>query len=287
MILFFLKEAFQSINRAKASFILTFISLSISVMLILTSVMTIQISKVFEKNIKENVKINVFLKENVIEKEVNAYREKIEAKSYTAKTDYISKDQAAEIFVNETGEDFRDILDYNPLPASFVIQIKDEYSTNDSLNNIIRELAGMEWIDEVVFKDSFIYKVLSYIDSTKIYLFIITGIVGLIALYLVYTTIRLIIHSRFTEFETMKLVGAKLSTIKFPVIMNGLLAGIISSGFCIGIFLFVELQVRSFQMLVSLLEEYKVLYFGMLLFTGPLLGMIVTFFALRKVSLKI
>jgi cell division transport system permease protein len=263
------------------------VSLSISVMLILASVISIQVSNVFEKSIKENVKINVFLKETVKEKEINSLKENLGSNNYAANINYISKDQAAEIFVNETGEDFRSILDYNPLPASFVIQIKDEYSNDDSLNNIIRELAGTKWVDEVVFKDRFIYKVLGYIDSTKIYLFIITGIVGLIALYLVYTTIRLIIRARFTEFETMKLVGAKLSTIKFPVILNGLLAGIISSIICITIFLFVEIQVRSFPMIVDLLKENEILYFVMMLFTGPVLGMIVTFFALRNISLKI
>jgi len=50
MIFFHIREAIKSISRAKASFILTFISLGIAVVLIIASVVAVQLSNILEKN---------------------------------------------------------------------------------------------------------------------------------------------------------------------------------------------------------------------------------------------
>ncbi len=287
MILFFFSEAIKSIFRSKASFILTVFSLSISVMLILSSIIALQTSDYLEKRIKEIVKINLFLKEYVQEKELSEIEKDLKSKSFISQVNYTSKDDAAELFLQETGEDFRDILDYNPLPASFVVTIKEEFSNPDSLDNIITDLNKYSWTDEVIFKNEFVYRILNFLNSIKIYLFIITGCVILIALYLVYTTVRLIMNSKAKEFETMKLVGAKLSTIKIPVLLNGFFAGILSSIICIAIFYFMMGYLGSFKSILNLLETNRIIHLVILIFTGPLLGSLVTFLTLRKISLKI
>ena len=287
MILFFFSEAIKSIFRSKASFILTVFSLSISVMLILSSIIALQTSDYLEKRIKEIVKINLFLKESVQEKELSEIKKDLKSKSFISQVNYTSKDDAAELFLQETGEDFRDILDYNPLPASFVVTIKEEFSNPDSLDNIITDLNKYSWTDEVIFKNEFVYRILNFLNSIKIYLFIITGCVILIALYLVYTTVRLIMNSKAKEFETMKLVGAKLSTIKIPVLLNGFFAGILSSIICIAIFYFMMGYLGSFKSILNLLETNRIIHLVILIFTGPLLGSLVTFLTLRKISLKI
>ena len=189
--------------------------------------------------------------------------------------------------LNETGEDFRKILDYNPLPASFVVKISEIYANSDSLNLIIKDLSSLESVDEVVFKEGFIYKLLNYIDTVKVYLFLLTLLVSIVALYLVYATIRLIVNSRMVDFETMKLVGAKLSTIKIPVIFNGLLAGIFSGIFSYMIFLFFRKQLVVFEALEMIFIRNMSEYLLIMFMTGPVLVFIVSVITLRKVSLKI
>jgi cell division transport system permease protein len=287
MILFFFSEAIKSIFRSKASFILTVFSLSISVLLILSSIIALQTSDYLEKRIKEIVKINLFLKESVQEKELSEIKKDLKSKPFILQVNYTSKDEAAEIFLKETGEDFRDILDYNPLPASFVVTIKEEFSNPDSLDNIITDLNKYRWTDEVIFKNQFVYRILNFLNSIKSYLFIITGCVILIALYLVYTTVKLIMNSKAKEFETMKLVGAKLSTIKIPVLLNGLFAGILASIICVALYYFLIGYLESFKSILNLLQINRIIHLVILVFTGPVLGALVTFFTLRKLSLKI
>jgi len=211
----------------------------------------------------------------------------LQDKIYTDSVEFISKDKAAEQFIQETGEDFRKILDYNPLPASFVVQISESFANSDSLNNIIKDLSSMESVDEVVFKEGFIYKLLNYIDTVKIYIFLITLLVSMVAIYLVYATIRLIINSRMIDFETMKLVGAKLSTIRIPVIVNGLFAGLFSGIFSYLVFLFIKKQLLIVEALGIMFSRYMFEYNLIIFLTGPALVFIVSVFTLRKVSLKI
>jgi len=287
MIFFYFSEAFRSIKSAKTSFVLTTISLTISVLLILFSFLTIKFSNYYSSYLKSNIKINVFLNDFVSKENQKSLLNELKKKNYSADVDFISKDEAVKQFINETGEDFQKILDYNPLPASFAVRISENYAFNDSINQIISELSGLKEVDEVVFKEGFVYKLLNYIDAIKIYLFLITALFCSIAVYLVYATIRLIINSRMIDFETMKLVGAKLSTIKIPVLLNGLIAGIISGGLSYFIVNFLYQFVLDINVFKNILNQIELEYLLIIFFTGPILVILVSLFTLRKVSLKI
>ncbi len=287
MIIFYFKEAFKSIFRAKASFILTLISLSIAAILIAASVGAIQLSEIFENKLKNNVKVTLFLQDSVKQNSVPFCKEELQTLKFTNAVTYISKENAAENFIKETGEDFREILDYNPLPASFIIQLKTEFVAKDSVENIVADLQKYTWVDEVITGNSFIYRVLKYVDESKQYLFIITVIILLISIYLVYSTTRLITENRMKELETMKLVGAKLSTIKMPIVINNITAGIIAGIICVLIFELVNSEISSYQFLVNFVKDNKVFYYALLLIISPILSLFVTLFALRKLTLKI
>lgn len=287
MIFFYFSEALRSIKSAKTSFLLTIVSLTISALLILFCFITLQISDYYSTSLKSNIKINVFIKEAANKNEQEKLLGELQKKNYSGKVEFISKEEAAEKFIKETGEDFRKILDYNPLPASFVVKVSKEYANSDSLNFIIKDLSGLAMVDEVIFKEGFIYSLLNYIDRAMIYLFIITTIVFMVAVYLVYATVRLIINSRMNEFETMKLVGAKLSTIKIPVVLNGLIAGLISGLLAFIMFNFFQEQIKSFGSLIKIVNENMLIYLMVIFLTGPLLVILVSVFTLRKVSLNI
>lgn len=287
MLLFYFTEALRSIKSAKSSFVLTTISLTISVLLILFSYFTLHISDYYSHKLKSSIKINLFLKEPFNNSDQQIIFSELSGKDFIDSVEFISKEQAAEQFIKETGEDFRKILDYNPLPASFVVRIKDSHANNDSLNSIIKKLSGLQCVDEVVFREGFIYKMLSYIESIKLYLFLLTIMVLFIALYLVYATIKLIINSRMIDFETMKLVGAKLLTIKIPVILNGIFAGIISGIISYFVLVSVKDQIYLVESLRILIEQRLFTYYSIIFLTGPVLVLIVSLITLRKVSLKI
>lgn len=284
---FSLKEALRLINRAKLSFLLSLISLSISVLLITASLALIQGSDYIQKKIKDDVSINIYLKENLSPDQVNGIDSLLKSRNYVRTTDYIDKDKAAEIFIRETGEDFRKLLDYNPLPASFTITLKENYFVKDSLDKIIASFAEIDGVDDVGFKDEFIYKMIPVLNSIKKYIFIITGIILFISVYIVYSTIRLIISSRFEELETMKLVGAKLITIKMPVILNSMIVGLFAGILSTAIFILFISVFADYISMINFMGTSKYIYLGILLGMGPFLGLVISIISLNRLTLKI
>jgi cell division transport system permease protein len=147
MIYFWVKESLKSIKRAKSSFFLTLISLTLAVILIQASIIVLQASQKFQKKLKSNINVSVFIQEPFADGDIENYQARLVSESFVNSVTYISKEDAADVFIGETGEDFRAILDYNPLPASFVINLEQKAVSRDSLNQIIkkyRKLSGLK-----------------------------------------------------------------------------------------------------------------------------------------------
>ena len=286
MITFWFKEAFKSIGRAKSSFILSLISTSISVLLIVASIILIQLSNKFQTNLKEKLNINIFLQDSVSKSTINSIGKILNSKEYINSVNFIDKNEAADNFIKDTGEDFRKILDYNPLPVSYSVTLKEDFVKKDSINKIVSELNKINGVDEIVYQYKFADKVLSFIDSIKKYVFIITAVLFIISLYIVFSTVRLVISLKQEEFETMKLVGAKLSTIKMPVIINGIFIGFLAGLIALGIFLFILSYFGNLIAFKAYFDSLKI-YLLIMVLIGPVLGFLVSTFALRRINLKI
>ncbi len=287
MIFFWLKESIKLIGRAKSSFFLSLISMSISVFLITSSLISIQLSNTLQRNIKQSVSINVFLKDTLTNNQISRLRSKIRQKYFVNTIRYIDKNQAAKDFIKETGEDFRRVLDYNPLPASFLITLKEHYVEKDSLNRIVAAIGAYDGVDDVVFQQGFVYKILSFIKRIQTYIFIFTGILFFISIYIVFSTVKLVTKSKYEEMETMKLVGAKLSTIKMPVILNCILIGLLAGIISLAVFYFLNYYIRGISEIHRWLNFNKLYFIVVVLAIGPVIGSLVSVFSLRKISLKI
>ena len=284
--LFIIKESLKLISRTKFSFILSLISTCISVILIVASLLLIIMSDQFESRLKKNISINIFLEDPISDQKIRNVRDQLKEKEFISSLQYIDKEKAAENFIRETGEDFRKILDYNPLPASFRIYLNENYAHMDSINKIINSLSQIAGVDDIVYQQRFVNKILSQINNIKQYIFIITGALLLISIYIVYSTMQLIINSKYEELDTMKLVGAKISTIKMPIFLNGIyigvFAGLIALILFIVLFKYLEPYIGSDTFNIT-----NPFYVAAIICVGPLLSILVSFVSLRKVNLKI
>lgn len=287
MILFFFRESFRLFFRAKLSSFLTFISTTIAVVLIAVSFFLYNSSGKLEEYLKENITISVFIKDSALRNNTDVMKQEILSKDFVVEMDYISKEDAVEIFIRETGEDFRKILDYNPLPASFNLRLKSEYAEKDSLKNVIGTLSSFNWADEVIYKDDIIQKLLGWLKDFRLYVFAFTLLIVFVSLYLVYSTVKLILNSRTEEFETMKLVGAKLSTIKMPILINGLVIGVFASLSAGALFYLILSLTGDYISTLKVIQFEQYSYFVLISLTGPIISVLACVFSLRKVSLKI
>lgn len=258
----------------------------ISIVLIAASLYSIVLSQKIEKKIKEQFILNVFISDSVSLVSAESIQNELEKREYVSSVKYISKEQAADIFIKETGEDFRKILDYNPIPASFTIKLKSEYVDKDSIKHIKNEISSLQGVEEILFEQELLTKIVSVLEKSQKYVFILTAVLILISIYITYTSINFIISLRQDELETMKLVGAKLSAIKMPILLNeflnGLLAGVISIFLIKSVFYFIVKYNPSFELYLPAANQQL-----LVLMIGPLISVPISTFVLRKISLKI
>ncbi len=86
----------------------------------------------------------------------------------------------------------------------------------------------------------------------------------------------------------MKLVGAKLSTIKLPIIFNIILVGLLSGAISILIsFSVISYFNIEYNLLLKMTGFDFRLFIVLILLIGPFIGSIVTTVALRKISLRV
>jgi cell division transport system permease protein len=286
MLIFWFKEALKIFSRAKSSFILSLISLSISIMLIAASFYSIFLSQKIERKIKEQFTLNIFLNDSLSIKNITDLKTELTDKNFTSSIAFIDKEKAAETFIKDTGEDFRKILDYNPIPASFSLKLKANYVDKDSIEIIKRQLNNYAGIDEIVFEHEVLEKLVDALKGFQKYIFIITAVLILISIYITYSTIKLVITLKRDELETMKLVGAKLSTIKMPIILNEIFTGLLASLLSYVIIKILIYYVSRYESLTKFYEPPNEIL-GMIFLIGPAISLIVSVFVLRKITLKI
>jgi cell division transport system permease protein len=283
MIIFYIKEALKSISRAKSSFFLSFLSSALAVLLVNFTLYTLEFSNNFQRQLKDKVTINLILEDSLPAQGLRSVKEHIIKRNFAKSVKYLDKEEAARKFIDETGEDFRKILDYNPLPASFLLGVKDEYMVQDSLDMIIADLKKIEGVDEVVFQKDLTFNLLSIINKVKIYIYSISLILLLVSFYLVYSSVRHITNLRMNEIDTMKLVGAKLSTIKIPINLSGIITGLMAGITASLVFMSFLFYLDSF---IYQTPNFR-FYILISLFIAPVLAFFAGLLALRKITLKV
>lgn len=287
MIKFYLKESLKLISRAKASFVLSLVAAYLSTGLIVFSAGLYFLSSQFQQKLKQHVSISIFLNDNLQVNQLKKIKSELSQSGYFSSIYYISKEKAAERFVKETGEDFREILDYNPLPASFEVGVKSEYVSNAGLNKIKNEVNTISGIDEVVMDERITAKILDYLYSSRRIILAVTIILLILSVYIIASTNKLITSRKYEELETMKLVGAKLFSIKAPIYINSLFTGFIAASMVnISAYFFIKFLTAELNF-AGIPVIHLFIISLIILFLGIGLSLLVTIFSLKKVTLRI
>jgi len=286
MFLYYLKETFNSLFRAKFASLLIILTTTVAIIFVTFSIALVAYSNTINKKLKENIRISLFLNDSLSKAQTKKVGEKVFSNLFVNSYKYVSKEEALERMKEKTGEDFLNVLEKNPLPASFTVKLNPDSVTYKSIESIIATLKKIEGVDEVVYDYSLTLKVLNYLNESKKIIYFLGIFLILLSIYLVFSNNRLMLSSKLEQYNTMKLVGAKLSTIKIPILLNGILMGLLASALCIGLyFLFLSLIAkfyRSFPM-----RDLTYYLIGIIITLGILLGFIGSFLSTLRISLKI
>ena len=287
MIKFYISESFKSIARAKLSSFITVITLSISIGFIGLSLALLLLSNKIETAWKNDIKVNVFVNDSVSTNQLAKLKLEIRKTKNVREVIYYSKKDAYNKFVEMTGDDFDKILEINPLPRSFSVSFSSRIDKG-SILNIISTFKKKVGVDDVIYDYNLTFTILDYVKSMKVIVYIMTFFITIISFYLLFSTSKIIISQRIVQFNTMKLVGAKLSTIRIPLLFTGIILGFIASLLCI---LLIDASYFVFKTFYPKFgfrfDSYLYLINVGFILLGIALGPIGMGFFTKKISLKI
>jgi cell division transport system permease protein len=232
------------------------------------------------KVIKENVEVQVFLHKNLNDNEIVRIGKQLSAKPYTDITDgqpqvrFISKDEAAQEFIKDTGENFVKFLGDNPLRDAYTIKIKEEYVEADKLKIIKKEIAEIEGVFEVVYVEALVEAINKNLTKVSIVLLTFAAILLITVIILINNVIKLALFSQRFLIRSMQLVGATAWFIQRPFVLraglHGFISGVIASGL-----LYAGLQYATRQLPeLSRIQETDKIFILLLalIFIGTLIG---------------
>ncbi|MAF14207.1 MAG: hypothetical protein CMI53_04965 [Parcubacteria group bacterium] len=242
--------------------VLTFISINFLITVNVVSDAAINI-------VKDKVDISVYFRPDITEPQVDEVQTYLSSLTQIKEINYISQQEALEKFRQAHREDQVIIesleeLETNPIGATLQIRAKNI----DDYPEIISILDNSKYNDLILDKNfddnqAYIGKIKEFSDNIrKVGLFSL-GVFAIIALLIVFNTIRVAIYTHREEIGVMKLVGATNWFIRSPFLVEAVFYGVVSCVIAIIIIYpllnFIQPHINSF----FLTEEFNVInYFN-------------------------
>ena len=165
----------------------------------------------------------------------------------------MDKEKAAALFKLYFNEDIVEIIGENPLPMGGRYDIAKEYRSAKHMGEITRHIRRLDGVDVASFQQGVISRVDAIIDNILGVSMILGITIFIIAVILVSNTIRLIIHAKQETIETLHLLGATNSFIRFPFVVEGIIQGLLGAGFSVLIlYLLRSLQTYMLEPIVKI-----------------------------------
>jgi cell division transport system permease protein len=192
------------------------------------------------EQVKSQVDINVYFSLTAPESDILALQKEVNTLAEVSKTSYVSRDQALADFQAKWKDNTLIMqglqeLDSNPFPASLNIKAKDpgQYGGISRYleNKNPLDASGTPIIDKINYEENKLVidrlsRIIPTVEQTGTVLAILFAIVAAIV---VFNTIRLITYTVRDELAVMKLVGASNVYVRGPLVVAGIMYGVVSA----------------------------------------------------------
>ena len=279
-LIFLLAESFRALFRAKLPAVISSITIAITLVIFSLAYFTYVNLLGYSYKFKSKYRIEVFFQSDLNTNEARDLFNTILISDGIEQGEFITKEKAADLFKLYFHEDIIDIIGENPLPMGGRYDINVDYRNSEQMSIMVRDIRRLASVDVASFQHGVISRVDSIVENILWVSMVLGMIIFIISLILISNTIRLIIHARQEAIETMHLLGATNSFIRFPFVAEGIIQGLIGAGFSLLIlYLLRSLQSYLFEPLVRLplvepanLITYNIIFGLMLALIGSYRG---------------
>ena len=179
----------------------------------------------------DRLRVIVYLKQEPSTATAAALVRKVEALPGVGAVRYVSRAEALSALKQTLGKDAgaADSLTANPLPATLEVTPSAEGATPEGARRLVEHLSalpeaadvagGVEWIDKL----ARLQRLVAIVGLG------FGGVLGVAAVLTVTTATTLVLHARRHETEIMRLVGAPELTIRLPLLLQGMVQGLLGA----------------------------------------------------------
>ncbi len=280
---YIVREGFSGFRRTKLAAAGSITTIIITLLFLgVYYIISTNASRIIE-GIRGKVEMEVFLDEPVTARRIEEIRTSLSGIQGVQAVQYVSKEDAAKIFKQEFGEDVTSVLDFNPLPPSFKLTLREEYRTTEAADGIKTKVLAIRGTDKVVYRRDILEFIEKQADTFRMIGLVLGGLVAISAIFLVSNTIRLTIHAKRKNLHAMKLVGATRWFVRAPFLLEGVLQGLFG-GAIAAVIIYYALVLAAAVLSGDLLAFVQVdpSFYVLLLAAGLLLGLFGSAISVRK-----
>ena len=228
-LLYLISEGFKNVWRHKMTTFTAVFSLFLALYFVGLLAVAGENTKSILQYLRSKYKIEVFFKQDVEYQSAKSISASILKIKGVRSSTVINKDDAVRIFKDQFGEDILSILGYNPLPISAVVNLKRKLDQLLDTSPIVNEIKSLDGVEEVRYQGHLIKKIeRTYAKIMKYFPFMAMVFI-LVAVLVIYNTVKLSIFARKDLINSLNLIGATKLFIQMPFIFEGLIDGFMAS----------------------------------------------------------
>lgn len=217
-------EAFVSLRRNGLMSLASIGTVAIALLILGGAALLVSNANFALGSAENQLQITVIVSDEATEETIQDLEVAINELPYIRENKYVSKTDA----LNELRGDFNEqeaVLEFgeqNPLPDTFRVKVDN----SSHVTNVANQIKGLEGVASVKFPQEVVSKLLTLIKWVRIAGAAIVLLLGLAAVFLISTTIRLTVFARRKEIGIMKFLGATNWYIRWPFILEGVILGL-------------------------------------------------------------
>jgi len=251
-------DSFQK-RRLRSSYASVVVSIALVLFMLGVLALVLLKSTRVANHFKEEVVMSLFLKDEVTKKQIEELRTSLSAEKYVKNLYFISKENAAQVYKEDLGEDFLQFLGDNPLKNGIDLYLKADYVTPKNMQQLNEKMKKNALVYEVSYNKPLVEQLTKNIQRISFWLLVLSGFFGLVAIILINNSIRLSIYAKRFNIKTMQMVGATKRFIRKPFILQGIRLGFIAALLAIGGLAIAVYYINQYIPTLDLLNDYYTL----------------------------
>jgi cell division transport system permease protein len=267
----------------------TFLSVSLSV-LIFTFFFLIYVNLArFGESLGSEMRLTLYFEDELLPDQQEQLQSRIRAYTEVDEITYIDRQEAFARLSRHLGNEVDVLagLDSSFLPTSLEIFPKSDLHNLALIRNFADYLNTLPGVEKVQYGQDWLKRFSSFTQLIRIIVMVSGALLVLTTIFMISHTIRLTLVARGEELEILRLLGADRSYIQMPLLLEGLLQGLLGSA--LGVFLLYLLYAWTTVRFGSseLPGSFEITFFSpsllaIVTLAGPLLCMVGSLLSTRK-----